>query len=83
MFAKAQPGCCGVAARLPKKPGTQKLMPFSSARAQWEENNMANVRTLAERQTLRRCAGIERSPLAAASAILAVTLWLQKMVAFH
>jgi hypothetical protein len=26
-------GCCGVAARLPKKPGTQKLTPSSSANA--------------------------------------------------
>jgi hypothetical protein len=27
-----QPGCCGVPARLPTKPGTQKLTPPSSAR---------------------------------------------------
>src|SRR6266850_3690503 len=32
MVAKDQPGCCGVAARLPKNPGTQKLTPPSSAR---------------------------------------------------
>src|SRR5262249_41758951 len=32
MFAKANPGTCGVAAILPTKPGTQKLTPPSSAR---------------------------------------------------
>src|SRR5712671_3414296 len=31
MVASVHPGCCGVAARLPKKPGTQKLTPPSSA----------------------------------------------------
>ena len=33
MVANEKPGCCGVAARLPKKPGTQKLTPPSSATA--------------------------------------------------
>src|SRR5262245_18310121 len=28
-----RPGCCGAAARLPKKPGSQKLTPPSSAKA--------------------------------------------------
>ena len=31
MVANEKPGCWGVAARLPKKPGTQKLTPLSSA----------------------------------------------------
>jgi hypothetical protein len=33
MVANDHPGCCGVAAKLPKKPGTQKLTPPSSADA--------------------------------------------------
>src|SRR4051812_28205801 len=33
MVANVHPACCGVAARLPKKPGTQKLTPPSSADA--------------------------------------------------
>ena len=32
-MAMEKPGCCGAAARLPKKPGTQKLTPPSSAAA--------------------------------------------------
>jgi hypothetical protein len=31
MTVSCQPGCCGTAARLPNKPGRQKLTPFSSA----------------------------------------------------
>src|SRR5208337_962631 len=31
MVVRDQPGCCGAAARLPKKPGIQKLTPPSSA----------------------------------------------------
>src|SRR5580704_3501127 len=31
MAVNAQPGCCGTAARLPNRPGSQKLTPFSSA----------------------------------------------------
>src|SRR5579862_8537289 len=31
MVANDHPGCCGAAARLPKKPGIQKLTPPSSA----------------------------------------------------
>src|ERR1700742_4266619 len=44
MWATDQPGCCGVAARLPKNPGTQKLTPPSSARATCEcpNNTSAN-----------------------------------------
>src|SRR5580704_17362467 len=33
MVASDHPGCCGAAARLPKKPGIQKLTPPSSASA--------------------------------------------------
>jgi hypothetical protein len=33
MLAREKPGCWGVAARLPKKPGIQKLTPPSSANA--------------------------------------------------
>src|SRR5215472_8350122 len=33
MLANDHPGCWGVAARLPKKPGIQKLTPLSSASA--------------------------------------------------
>src|SRR4051812_31780503 len=33
MLANDHPDCCGVAARLPKKPGIQKLTPPSSALA--------------------------------------------------
>src|SRR5262245_2598165 len=33
MYAAENPGCSGAAARLPKKPGSQKLTPPSSARA--------------------------------------------------
>src|SRR3982074_723765 len=33
MLASDHPGCCGVAATLPQKPGTQKVMPPSSAKA--------------------------------------------------
>ena len=32
MTVSAQPGCWGTAARLPNKPGSQKLIPFSSAK---------------------------------------------------
>src|SRR5208282_2373665 len=32
MTVSAQPGCWGTAARLPNKPGSQKLTPFSSAK---------------------------------------------------
>ena len=32
MIVSAQPGCWGVAARLPNNPGSQKLTPFSSAK---------------------------------------------------
>src|SRR4029077_7090847 len=74
MFASDQPGCCGVAARLPKRPGIQKLTPPSSANAQWEKNMIAGAKTIAATPSLRRCAEIGRPFFAAASAILAVIL---------
>src|SRR5712672_3017281 len=75
MLASDQPGCCGVAARLPKKPGTQKLTPPSSANARWEKSRIADTTTIAATPSLRRCAETG-GPLfaAAASAILAVIL---------
>src|SRR6266852_3683424 len=48
MVANVQPGTCGVAAMLPKKPDTQKLMPPSSARAACENMVMVAVRRTAE-----------------------------------
>src|SRR5712671_767080 len=74
MLASDQPGCCGVAARLPKNPGTQKLTPLSSANARWEKNMIAGAKTIAATPNLRRCAEIGRPHFAAASAILAVIL---------
>src|SRR5712691_2760233 len=41
MVAQENPGTCGVAARLPKKPGTQKLTPPSSACAADENSAVA------------------------------------------
>jgi hypothetical protein len=43
MVANDHPGCCGVAARLPKNPGTQKLTPPSSATAGLAPNTNAHV----------------------------------------
>src|SRR6266566_147353 len=80
MVASDQPGCCGVAAKLPKKPGTQKLTPPSSANAQWEKNMIAGAKTIAATPSLRRCAEIGRPLFAAASAILAVILCPRKGV---
>src|SRR5258707_11799791 len=74
MLASDQPGCCGVAARLPKNPGTQKLTPLSSANARWEKNMIAGAKTIAATPSLRRCAEIGRPLFAAASAILAIIL---------
>src|SRR5258708_3483261 len=48
MLASDHPGCCGVAARLPKKPGTQKLAPPSSANAAGAPEAIAIARTPAE-----------------------------------
>jgi hypothetical protein len=74
--ASDQPGCWGVAARLPKKPGTQKLTPPSSADAQWEERIVADAMTIAATPSLRRWAEIGRLLFAATSAILALILCL-------
>src|SRR5207249_8583871 len=74
MVASDQPGCCGVAARLPKKPGTQKLTPPSSADALWEKNMIAGAKTIAATPSLRRRAEIGRPLFAAVSAMLAVIL---------
>src|SRR3954464_1497202 len=53
MLVMEKPGCCGAAARLPKKPGTQKLTPPSSAAA--TVGVMASApRTSSD--ALRRCA---------------------------
>src|SRR5258705_589944 len=41
MFTSDHPDCCGVAARLPKKPGIQKLTPPSSANDACETNASA------------------------------------------
>src|SRR5215469_18787925 len=46
MLARFQPGTCGVAARLPKNPGTQKLTPPSSARAVGADNMAAAMRPI-------------------------------------
>src|SRR6266581_1931643 len=74
MLASDQPGCWGAAAKLPKKPGTQKLTPPSSANADWEKNMIAGAKTIAATPSLRRCAEIGRPLFAAPSAILAVIL---------
>src|SRR5215208_7074392 len=44
MFAKEKPGTDGLAARLPKKPGIQKLTPPSSAFAAGDDNTSATAR---------------------------------------
>src|SRR5215813_11983426 len=41
MVVNDHPGCCGVAARLPKSPGIQKLTPPSSAAAGFGTNATA------------------------------------------
>src|SRR5216684_5634479 len=74
IVASDQPGCCGVAAKLPKKPGTQKLTPPSSANALWEKNMIAGAKTIAATPSLRRRAEIGRPLFAAVSAMLAVIL---------
>src|SRR6478672_10453316 len=81
MFASDQPGCCGVAAKLPKKPGTQKLTPPSSADAQWEKNMIDGAKTNAATPSLRRRADFGRSLPAAASATSAVMSCLVRCVA--
>jgi hypothetical protein len=81
MFASDQPGCSGVAARLPKKPGTQKLTPPSSANAQLEKPMMAGVKTHAATPSLRRRADFDRLLCAAASAMLTVISCLVRCVA--
>src|SRR5436190_22777776 len=75
MLASDQPGCWGAAAKLPKKPGTQKLTPPSSANALWEKNMIAGAKTIAATPSLRRRAEIGRPLFAAVSAMLAVILW--------
>jgi hypothetical protein len=69
-----------VAARLPKKPGTQKLTPLSSASAHWEENMIADANTLAATPSLPRYAEIDRRLSAAVNAVLAVILSPRKFV---
>src|SRR5947208_14105261 len=52
MSANDKPGCCGVAARLPKNPGTQKLTPPSSAFAASGAHTIASA-NVAARKTAR------------------------------
>src|ERR1700733_15281746 len=70
MVASDHPGCCGVAARLPKKPGIQKLTPPSSASAYFgAETTAASViapQTKPDLMALVRAAGCSRrEPVAA------------------
>src|SRR5438045_3832818 len=61
MLANDHPGCCGVAARLPKSPGTQKLTPPSSAMAAFGTAPTAiSASTALQKYTVRyvRAAGI-------------------------
>jgi hypothetical protein len=44
MVFTVQPGCPGTAARLPKKPGIQKLTPPSSAIAVCDASTIAQVK---------------------------------------
>jgi hypothetical protein len=81
MFVSDQPGCSGVAAKLPKKPGTQKLTPPSSADAQLEKNMIAGAKTIAATPSLRRRADFGRSRFPAASAMLTVMSHLVRCVA--
>src|SRR5262245_36512479 len=63
MFAKAKPGTAGAAARLPKKPGTQKLTPPSSALAFGPE--MATNASAAAERHATRYRPLQGFPLAA------------------
>src|SRR5215467_9023754 len=69
MFSSVQPGTPGAAARLPKKPGIQKLTPPSSARAAWQHIAMAVATTAAEH---RRISGLHPARCAARDSFLAV-----------
>src|SRR5580700_1793207 len=64
MVASDHPGCCGAAARLPKKPGIQKLTPPSSASAFFgTETTAASVialQTKPDRMARVRAAGCSR-----------------------
>ena len=79
-LANDHPGCCGVAARLPKRPGIQKLMPPSSANAQ-SENMITGAKTIVATLSLCRCAS--RLLFAEAAAILAVILRPVKCVSLR
>src|SRR6202030_4326469 len=64
MVASDHPGCCGAAARLPKKPGIQKLTPPSSASAYFgTETTAASVialQTKADLMARLRATGCSR-----------------------
>src|ERR1700688_393486 len=71
MFASDHPGCAGVAARLPKSPGIQKLTPPSSASAYFGiETTAASViapQTKLDLMALVRVAGCSRGDFVAAT----------------
>src|ERR1700676_1418920 len=71
MVASDHPGCCGAAARLPKKPGIQKLTPPSSASAYFgTETTAASVIALQTKPVLMarvRAAGRSRHGFVAAT----------------
>ena len=58
--ASDHPGCCGVAARLPKKPGIQKLTPPSSASDACETSASAAAKAPVEIRRVR-CARLVRA----------------------
>ncbi len=66
MLAKENPGVSGVAAMLPKNPGTQKLTPPSSARASlgmpWTTRLTSAAATRAGSQTPCQTAALARLP---------------------
>src|SRR5688572_4555562 len=54
MLAPDQPGCAGTAARLPNCPGSQKLMPPSSASEGFDAHATAATATTAADKRIRR-----------------------------
>jgi hypothetical protein len=63
MVAKLKPGCSGDAAKLPKNPGTQKLMPPWSAKADFgTDKKVATSKAAIERPAILRIARVMDAP---------------------
>src|SRR5262249_14788398 len=76
MLVHENPGTCGAAARLPKKPGIQKLTPPSSARAACDQTAAIDKRPMAQPRLAQshRMPCVSRDPTFAGIGVMPVPL---------